>query len=128
MTVPCLLDTNALIWAVVDDVRLGPEARRVVGAGTDVVVSVVSLWEVVVKTSIGKLRPMPWLAGVVADRGVRRLGVDDRHLEALADLPLVHRDPFDRMLIAQAQVEGLTILTSDAAFGRYDVPLLDARS
>ncbi|MCO7220674.1 type II toxin-antitoxin system VapC family toxin [Klenkia sp. PcliD-1-E] len=60
--------------------------------------------------------------------GVRRLPVEDLHLAALAELPSIHRDPFDRMLIAQARVEGLTVITSDAVFARYDVPVLDARS
>lgn len=125
---PVLLDTNALIWAVVDDRRLGPVARQALLDGGETVVSVVSLWEIVVKTTVGKLRPMPWLHDVLDERGVRRLAVEDRHLAALAGLPLVHRDPFDRMLIAQAQAEDLTVLTSDAVFVQYDVPVLDASS
>ena len=123
-----LLDTTALLRAVVDDPRLGPTARAAMLDGADSVVSVVSSWEVVIKTTVGKLRPMPWLREVLEERRTRRLAMSDEHLVALADLPLVHRDPFDRLLIAQAQVETLTVITSDAVFRRYDVPVLDARS
>ncbi|MEI4271961.1 type II toxin-antitoxin system VapC family toxin [Klenkia sp. LSe6-5] len=123
-----LLDTSALLWVLGDDPRLGPRTRSAMVDGADSVVSVVSSWEIVIKSTVGKLRPVPRLPAVLEERGIRRLAIEDRHLLALAELPLVHRDPFDRLLLAQAQVEGLTVITSDAVFAQYDVPVLDARS
>ncbi len=124
---PILLDTNALLWSVDDDVRLGPRARRAIDDGREAVVSVVSLWEVAIKAAVGKLTPPPDLSGMVDRSGARRLAIEDAHLVRFTALPMIHRDPFDRMLIAQAQAEGLTIITSDEVFGRYGAAVLDAR-
>ena len=122
-----LLDTNALLWLLAGDPRLGAQARREVEAAAELVVSAASLWEIAIKVSTGKLAALPGLPAVLAEAGVRRLGVEDKHLRRLESLPWHHRDPFDRLLIAQAQAEALTVLTADPAFGDYAVPARDAR-
>ena len=127
MTVRLLLDTNALLWLVAGDTRLGLQARREVEVAAGLVVSAASLWEIAIKVSIGKLAALPGLPAVLAEAGVRRLGIEDEHLRRLESLPWHHRDPFDRLLIAQAQAEALTVLTADPAFGDYAVPARDAR-
>jgi PIN domain nuclease of toxin-antitoxin system len=122
-----LLDTNALLWLLAGDPRLGAQARHEVEAAAELVVSAASLWEIAIKVSIGRLAALPGLPAVLAEAGVRRLGIEDEHLRRLESLPWHHRDPFDRLLIAQAQAEALTVLTADPAFGDYAVPARDAR-
>ena len=122
-----LLDTNALLWLLAGDPRLGAQARHEVEAAAELVVSAASLWEIAIKVSIGKLAALPGLPAVLAEAGVRRLGIEDEHLRRLESLPWHHRDPFDRLLIAQAQAEALTVLTADPAFGDYAVPARAAR-
>ena len=121
-----LLDTNALLWLLAGDPRLGTQARQEVEAAAELVVSAASLWEIAIKVSLGKLAALPGLPAVLAEAGVRRLGIADEHLRRLQSLPWHHRDPFDRLLIAQAQAEALTVLTADPAFGDYAVPARDA--
>ena len=106
---------------------LGARARHEVEAAAELVVSAASLWEIAIKVSIGKLAALPGLPAVLAEAGVRRLGIEDEHLRRLESLPWHHRDPFDRLLIAQAQAEALTVLTADPAFGDYAAPARDAR-
>ncbi len=122
-----LLDTNALLWLLAGDPRLGAQARHEVEAAAELVVSAASLWEIAIKVSIGKLTALPELPAVLAEAGVRRLGIEDEHLRRLESLPWHHRDPFDRLLIAQAQAEALTVLTADPTFDDYAVPARDAR-
>ena len=126
-----LLDTHVLLWAATDVGRLAPEARAALEDGThDVLVSIVSAWEIAIKQSIGKLdlaRPAEqWLPEVL-----RRTGFE------IADVPLSaalhvrglawhHRDPFDRLLIAHALDQGYTIVSRDAVFDAYGVPVLRA--
>lgn len=124
---PLLLDTNALLWLLDDDERLGPRARAQVQAADLLAVSVASLWEIAIKVSLDKIAPIPGLHAAVRDLGFRRLEISDKHLDALAGLPFLHRDPFDRLLISQAMVERLTILTADRDFAGYDVSVADAR-
>ncbi len=121
-----LLDTNALLWLLDGDDRLGPAARRAIEAAESLAVSVGSLWEIAIKVSIGKLAPIPGLHGAVRDLGFERLVISDEHLTVLATLPLVHRDPFDRLLISQALVDGLAVVTSDEVFVRYGTTVVDA--
>ena len=123
-----LLDTNALLWLLDGDDRLGPTARRVVTDAERLVVSVVSLWEVAIKVSIGKLLPIPGFYDTVGRSGLDRLDITDAHLRTLEALPAVHRDPFDRLLVGQALAEGLTVLTSDDVFASYGVGVVEARS
>ena len=124
-----LIDSATLIWWFADDPQLGPEAARIIeNPGTEAFVSVASVWEISLKRGIGKLRVegdvAEWMeAGLMHDLPIR---VD--HAVRAGALPMHHRDPFDRMLVAQAQVEGLVLLTPDAALRTYDVPVIDART
>lgn len=121
-----LLDTHALLWWLDDDPRLGAEARRTI-AEADIAVSIVTFWEIAVKHGLGKLAIAPEPLAHAVDRcGFAMLDLARHHCFALAHLPLHHRDPFDRMLIAQAQSERLPILTSDRRFAAYEVALLAA--
>ncbi|MDN5931521.1 MAG: type II toxin-antitoxin system VapC family toxin [Pseudonocardia sp.] len=122
-----LLDTNALLWLLGGDDRLGPTARRSVESAESLTVSVGSLWEIAIKVSIGKLGPIPGLYTAVRDLGLDRLDITDTHLAALETLPRHHGDPFDRLLICQALTGNLTVLTADERFLSYGVTVRDAR-
>lgn len=125
-----LLDTQAWLWWQTDDPRLGPRARRAITSATEVRVSVASAWEIAIKVSIGKLKLPPDLdlERELEDGGLLPLPIEIAHTEALRRLPVLHRDPFDRMLIAQATTEALTLVTADRQLEPYDIALLDAQS
>jgi PIN domain nuclease of toxin-antitoxin system len=118
-----LLDTNVLIRATQNDNHLASAHRAIIDARRDLVVSIVTFWEVAIKQSLGKLHLDGDLAEVVRQRAIPILPVTLAHIERIRSLPFHHRDPFDRMLIAQAQVDQLTILTADRHFPSYDVKL-----
>jgi PIN domain nuclease of toxin-antitoxin system len=123
--VKLLLDTNVLIWGLDAPERLSAKAVAAIRSASSVV-SIVSHWEIAIKRSIGRL---PSTFGVVEWQqaaGLDLLPVRLEHVSRVADLPLHHRDPFDRMLIAQALVEGFTLVTSDRMFDRYGVPTIAA--
>ena len=120
-----LLDTHALIWALANPDRLSPQAAEAIRAETnDVFVSIVSPWEIAIKKSLGKLRAPDDLQVQLDEKGFELLPVSLRHTESLESLPRHHGDPFDRMLIAQARVEGLPIVTADPSFAGYDVTVV----
>jgi PIN domain nuclease of toxin-antitoxin system len=121
-----LLDTAPIIWWLEASPRLSPEAREAIVEAHDVYVSAVSAVEIAVKTSIGKLQTPDDFSKRLAETSMIELPLTVRHGLAMKDLPLHHRDPFDRMLIAQAWCEEFTIVTSDRAFAAYDVPILPA--
>lgn len=122
------MDTQAWLWWVLDDARLGRTAREIIATGRPVL-SVVSSWEVAIKVSLGKLDADLRELMAVADRqGVERLALTEEHVLEVAVLPQHHRDPFDRMLIAQARAEGVGLLTADRALAAYDCALLSARA
>lgn len=115
-----LLDTNALLWFVWgDSKRISPglKARIEVGA----MVSIASFWEIAIKKALGKLQAPDDLPTRVQAMGFELLAIELEHAWALHDLPQHHRDPFDRLLIAQARIESLVLLTADPAFDAYDV-------
>ena len=124
-----LLDTHALIWWLLDDRSLSRAARTALSQpGTVVFVSAVSIVEIGIKLSINKL-PLPDeldqdLLDVIAATGFRSLPVTSEHAYAIRHLPWHHRDPFDRLLIAQSRLERLTIVTEDQAIRRYSVDVL----
>jgi len=120
-----LLDTHVLIWWD-EGARLSPAARAAIESADQVFVSAVSGWEIAIKTALGRLRPLRTVADAIADSGFEELPLRLRHTESLLTLPSLHRDPFDRMLLAQAISDGLTIATRDAAFKAYSVPLIGA--
>jgi PIN domain nuclease of toxin-antitoxin system len=124
--VSLLLDTNVLIWWLEESSRLGKQAREMITGEPEVVVSAVSAVEIAAKAAIGKLRVPGDLAEQIAEQAMIELPVTVRHGLAVGQLPLHHRDPFDRLLIAQARCEKLTIITADRAFAAYDVPIMPA--
>lgn len=119
-----LLDTHVVLWWVRDDRRLGEEARHAITSASVVWVSSATAFEVAVKTSQGRLRVNEPLSVTLAMDDLSELPVTVRHAEELARLPLHHADPFDRILIAQARIEGATIVTHDRAFEPYGVPVI----
>jgi len=123
---PYLLDTSTLIWALVGSERLSAKARKALNAGP-LVLSVVSYWEVVIKTQKGTLKiadPVNWWSRATEMLGGNILGIRTAHISLLAGLPDVHKDPFDRMLIAQASAEGLALIACDELFSQYPVKVL----
>jgi PIN domain nuclease of toxin-antitoxin system len=119
-----LLDTHALIWVSED--RLAPGAREAIKEGAEaVVVSAATVWEIEIKRALAKLRAPEDVTGLVDESGFERLMITFEHANEAGRLPLHHGDPFDRMLIAQARVEGLTLATADARLRRYDVPVFE---
>ena len=121
-----LLDTHVLLWWVGEPRRLSARAREVLDDDrNELHWSVVGTWEIALKISRGKLKlPEPlqqFLVPRLARGGIRQLPIQSQHALALLDLPGHHWDPFDRMLIAQARVEKLEILTADPHFAKYDV-------
>ena len=122
-----LLDTHALLWWLADSKELSVDARSAIADGSnEVVVSAASAWEVSIKRAAGKLRAPDDLTNAVEDAHLTQLPITLEHAIRAGALPAHHRDPFDRMLIAQALVEGLTIVTRDPRFEPYGVPLLAA--
>ena len=126
-----LLDTNALLWSLADADRLGLAVRLLITEPRNVVyVSAASAWEIAIKHGLGKLRlpdtPERAIPELMACTGVVPLPVLHRHALRVATLPRKHRDPFDRLLVAQAQIEDLAILTADRSFRLYDVRVIAA--
>jgi PIN domain nuclease of toxin-antitoxin system len=119
-----LLDTHVVLWWRVDSPRLRRTARRAIATSDIVWVSAASGWEVAIKQAIGKLHLAQPFTAMVEASDFRELPVTLRHTEQLGDLPAHHSDPFDRMLVAQAQVEGVTLVTHDQQFEPYDVSIL----
>ncbi|MBA3553379.1 MAG: type II toxin-antitoxin system VapC family toxin [Gemmatimonadales bacterium] len=120
-----LLDTHVLIcWD--EGRRLSAPARRAITDADEVFVSAASAWEVATKVGLGRLRPTRTVEDAVGESGFVELPVTFQHASRVAFLPLHHRDPFDRLLAAQAEVEGLTLVTRDPAFEPYEIDLLRA--
>ncbi|MEZ4312485.1 MAG: type II toxin-antitoxin system VapC family toxin [Polyangiaceae bacterium] len=117
-----LLDTQIFLWAYAGHRRLNAETRRLIASAPSYV-SVVSAWETAIKVSIGKLSFRGSFEEAVDVSGFLKLGLTFRHTDATLALPFHHRDPFDRLLLAQAITEGLVLLTADAAFAAYGGPI-----
>lgn len=117
-----LLDTHAALWWSADDPRLGGEADRLIGESrNEILLSAVVVWEVAIKRGLGKLDAPADFGNLVLGRGAVGLPVTLAHAAAVADLPDHHRDPFDRLLVAQAVAADATLISRDPAFARYDV-------
>ena len=120
-----LLDTHIYLWMRTDSARLSPAQREAMTDPRNVIfLSAVSASEIAVKQSIGKLNSTAPLLDDIAVIGLRELPFTFAHARELEALPLLHRDPFDRMLIAQARAENMTLLTVDSQIARYDVPVI----
>lgn len=124
-----LLDTHVVLWVLADDCRLSKIARGLVEDEDSLCfLSAASVWEVAIKRGVGKLDvPTGFPAGFhdeVRRRGIASIPIYDTHAAAVADLPLHHHDPFDRLLVAQAMIEGMSILSKDEILRAYDVPVV----
>ena len=126
-----LLDTNTFLWYIRGDERLSQVALETIeNPNNDVLISTVSLWEMAIKINIRKLRfNFSWseLLKKIAENDFTLLEVFPTHIEPLLNLPLHHRDPFDRLLVAQAMIEGMPILSSDEILGLYPVQWIPAQ-
>ena len=119
-----LLDTHVVLWWLADDPSLSEGIKSRLDHEPDVYVSSASVWEIAIKQAIGKVAEPADLPERVRDSGFRELPISFEHAIAAGRLPLIHRDPFDRMLIAQAQCEHLTLVTRDPLCQRYAVAVL----
>ena len=119
-----LLDTHVFLWWRADDRRLQKTARSAIAAADLVFVSAASAWEAAIKAALGRLDLPDTIEAGVEGSGFEKLPISFSHAEAAAALPPHHLDPFDRMLVAQARIEGLTLITHDRRFKPYDVPIL----
>jgi PIN domain nuclease of toxin-antitoxin system len=126
-----LLDTHTFLWAISDEPRLGARSRDLINVeASNVLISHVSLWEIAIKHAMARgdmplsvAQAMTW----AQECGFELLPLDLPHLLTLEQLPLHHRDPFDRLLVAQSIAESLLLLSADRAFQAYGCPLQDAR-
>lgn len=122
-----LLDTHVLLWALAGDPKLSEATQSAIANEENIVlVSAASAWEIAIKCALGKLRAPDDLVAQLAAADIQHLPITMNHALAAGALPRHHEDPFDRMLIAQAQIEDLTIVTADGALHRYGVPILAA--
>lgn len=123
-----LLDTHAFIWFYTGDKQLSSKAKTLINdLSNECFLSIASVWEIGIKTSIGKLElrvNFTGLADFMATNRIVLLLIAFRHIQRLQSLPFHHRDPFDRLLIAQAFAERLTLISRDGFFQQYDVPLI----
>ena len=117
-----LLDTHALLWYLLDDRKLSAKAHHIIDT-EECYYSRVSLWEIAIKQSLGKLqykKTIPEIVQMCQDEEFDILPIEDNHFERLKTLEFIHNDPFDRLLIAQAQSNNVTIITKDSIISQYD--------
>ena len=120
-----LLDTHAALWWLAADARLGAGADRALSDDTNrVLLSAAVVWEVAIKRSLGKLKAPTGLAATLVGAGAQPLPITLDHAAAVESLPRHHRDPFDRMLVAQALTEGATIVSQDNDLAKYGISLV----
>lgn len=120
-----LLDTHIVLWAMADDARLPGALREAIAGAEALFISAATVWEVAIKSGLGKLDVPPDLFDRALAAGAQPLPITWTHARAVAALPPHHADPFDRLLIAQAGLEGLVLASVDRQFRAYDVALLD---
>ena len=120
-----LLDTHALLWWLDDNPTLSKKAREAISDGGNMVfVSAAVIWEIRIKQALGKLEIRSDFREALNNQAFEMLAITADHAHLIEELPPYHRDPFDRMLIAQAKFEGLTLVTRDKNFIKYNVPIL----
>jgi len=124
-----LLDTSIFLWGPTNPERLNRRAQEILGSGReDLSLSAASVWEIAIKYQLGKLRlpepPVVYIPSRLGVSGIRALEITHLHAMNAGELPLHHQDPFDRMLIAQARLEGMTLLTADRVFEKYAVEMI----
>jgi len=119
-----LADTHIILWSISDDKRLKTRYREILASEAKVFVSAASVWEIAIKRASGKLKAPANLTTLLPRMRFAPLPVTLQHAEAIAHLPAAHGDPFDRLLIAQAQTEELTLLSEDRYFTSYSIPVI----
>lgn len=119
-----LIDTHVLLWAINRDARLSATHAQILEARSGLIISAVSIWEIAIKRSTKKLRLDGDILEVIKARAIPILAINEAHATRVERLPHHHRDPFDRLLIAQAQVEGLMLMTGDKHFSAYGVAVV----
>lgn len=120
-----MIDTHVLLWWLDDNPALTRRARAAIADGKNLAfVSAAVIWEIRIKQAVGKLVLPPNFRNVLDQEAFQSLPVTAEHAHALEDFPFHHRDPFDRILIAQARIEGFTIMTHDPVFSKYKIPLI----
>jgi PIN domain nuclease of toxin-antitoxin system len=121
-----LLDTHVLLWWLDDNRMLSKKGRNAISDPNNLIIlSSVVIWEIRIKQALGKLEIPPDFFLVLKNQNFEFLSVTAQHAYAVGDLPMHHRDPFDRMIIAQAKLEGLSVVTHDSEFKNYAVPILE---
>lgn len=121
-----LLDTHVVLWWLADDAALADDIKDRLDHEPDVYVSAATIWEVAIKQALGNLPEPPGLPDRIRESGFRPLPISFEHAITAGRLPMMHRDPFDRMLVAQAQCEDLTLVTRDENCRKYEVAILPA--
>jgi PIN domain nuclease of toxin-antitoxin system len=122
-----LLDTHVLLWWLDDHPSLSERARATISEGGNLIfVSAVVIWEIRIKQALGKLKIPSNFRQVLDRQSFETLSITVEHAHAVADIPAIHRDPFDRMLLAQASMEGFTIVSRNSVFEQYNIPLIKA--
>jgi PIN domain nuclease of toxin-antitoxin system len=121
-----LLDTHVLLWWLIDDARLPKKIRNIIAdADNELYFSAAGCWEIAIKAQLGKIslpgRPDRFLSDQLAANGIKSLPVQSSHALHVFNLPAHHRDPFDRMIVSQSQLEDMPIITSDALISLYEV-------
>ena len=122
-----LLDTHAMLWYLRDSPELSASAHSLIDKAEYVAVSIASFWEIAIKQSIGKMQfcmTIPELESLCLDRDIQVLPIQSVVLEQIKSLPKIHGDPFDRLIIAQAQIGKMTIITLDRIIPQYPVPTI----
>lgn len=120
------LDTRILLWWLDDNRSLSKQARDAIATTDNLIfVSVAVIWEIRIKQALGKLEIAPDFLNILMQQGFEILSITTNHAYRVGDLPMHHRDPFDKMLIAQAMEEGLTIMTHDRIFKKYGIPIME---
>jgi PIN domain nuclease of toxin-antitoxin system len=122
-----LLDSHVALWWLEDSGSLGGRCRELIEHADEAFFSAVTPWELGIKRALGKLTMPDGLVDTLASGGFIPLGISVEHAGRAPGLPLHHRDPFDRMLIAQAQLEALALVSADGSFDPYEVEVVDAR-
>jgi PIN domain nuclease of toxin-antitoxin system len=123
-----LIDTNTFIWLIEDDPKLPDSSKRLIdNLNNDIFISIASLWEMAIKISIGKLKLLGVLAQAIDElyaRNIRILPIDSLHILRVQSLPFHHKDPFDRIIIAQSLTENITLISIDGFFDSYGIKRL----